>query len=262
LSVYLEILKKSFKQLYVYKLNTYISILSAIFAIFVQISIWFALLKDRGSIDGVSFQDMVIFVVINMVVMTLTSSDIGEHFAQKVQDGSICLDLIRPINLKYFMLAEQLGANCYHLVFRSLPVCLIAAILLQMKIPGFISSLLFLISMINGLILIYLINYLAGMLAIWFKTSMFMDWFLHAFFSLFAGTVVPLWFYPDFLRKISGFLPFHLVSFEPISIFLGKLDLSSSVRVIMMQIIWIVLCILLERFMWARAQKKIIVHGG
>ena len=263
MSAYVEFLKKSFRQRYIYRANTYINILSALFKLFVQISIWYALLSKNGSIKGISFQDMVSYVIINMLVLSLIHSNMGSRLAQKVQEGSIAIDLIRPVTLKYCLLAEELGENCFRTIFITLPVCIVSVIFLKFQLPDHpIDTLLFIISIINGIILIYYINYTLGLLSIWFGTSFYIDWFLAAFFELFAGTAVPLWFYPDFLYKISNILPFRLVSFEPIAMFLGKTSFISSLEIIILQIIWIIILILLEKFIWTKAQDKIIINGG
>lgn len=262
-SVYVEFLKKSFQQRYVYRANSYFYILSSLFTLFIQISIWSALYSKKSVIDGISFKDMVNYVIINMLVLSLTKSNIGNKMANKVRDGSIAADFIRPISIKHYFISEQLGENCFHTLFNTLPVCIFSAVFLKFGITlNFFILVLFIISVINGVVLIYYINYTFGLLAFWFKNSLYVNWFLGAFFSLFGGTFVPLWFYPSLLYKMSKVLPFRLVSFEPISIYLGKLSTVESVKVIVVQFLWIILLMIIEKFIWKKAQMLITVQGG
>ena len=187
----------------------------------------------------------------------------GLRMAEKVQDGFIAVDLIRPVNFKFYLFAEDLGDNCFRLVFSALPACIFVAIFFGFTLPDQAATfILFLISLVNGLILIYYINYLLGLLAFWFKTSFYVDWLLGAFITLFAGSIVPLWFYPDLLYRISKFLPFRLVMFDPLAIYLEKISYSDSLKVILTQIAWIFALMVLEKYVWKKAQAQITIHGG
>ena len=41
-------------------------------------------------------------------------------------------------------------------------------------------------------------------------------------FTLFSGLSIPLWFYPQWLEKFCGYLPFRLTVYEPVCIWLGR----------------------------------------
>lgn len=80
--------------------------------------------------------------------------------------------------------------------------------------------------------------------------------------QLFAGTVVPLWFYPTVLYNIAMVLPFRFISYEPVSIFIGRTSLGDGWLVIVMQIVWLAIFIALEAYIWNRVQRKVIIQGG
>lgn len=263
LGVYLEIIKKSFQQRAVYKIDSYLSIIGSLITLFIQISLWYALMGNGGSINGISFQDMFNYLIINTVVLALVYSNAGNELAKKVQDGSVAIDLIRPVSLKYFLLSQDLGNNLFVVVFNVLPVCLVSIAIFGFRLPSDIIRLcLFVLSLVNGVIIIFLINYIFGLLAFWLKSTWYIPWYTGALFKLFGGTFVPIWFYPGFLQRISEVLPFRLVTFEPISIYLGKLPLVSSAYVIFYQLIWIAVLNIAEKMVWNRAQSKISIQGG
>lgn len=263
MGIYFKFWQKAFKQNYVYRANTYLYIISAIFGLVVDISIWKALYKNKTTVDGIALIDMMTFVIISMAVSTLTYSSLGNKLAGKIKDGSISSDFVRPISLKYYMVAEEFGDRTYSMVFTFLPVCIVTAFLVPFRLPGsFTAFALFLLSLFLGIILMYYIHYTLGLLAFWFKNAIYVNWFLGAFFTLFGGTAVPLWFYPEFLKNIANVLPFKFVSFEPISIFLGKVDLNGAITIIISQFIWIAVFAVLESFVWNRAQKVVTIQGG
>jgi ABC-2 type transport system permease protein len=263
MGVYVEFIKKSFQQQYAYRANAYIRIISTLINLSVQISVWEALIKGRESVNGITFSDMVNFVVINMIALSLSNTDIGSRLAEKISNGSIVIDFIRPVSLKVYLFSEELGSNVFRTIFSTIPACIMAVIVWKFKLPTNILNLLFFtVSIILGIALNYYINYVLGLLAFWFKTSFYVDWILGAFFTLFSGTFVPLWFYPKVLYDISKILPLRFVTFEPIQIYLGKLSYTESLKTILIQLFWFTALVLLERFTWSKAQTTITVQGG
>ncbi len=263
MSVYIAFFKQSFKEQFAYKMNSYILLFSTSIKLLILVSVWSVLLKNNIVVKGINLQNMISYVIVATLIESLTRSSMGSRMAEKVNDGSIAIDLIRPVNFKFYLFAEDLGDNCFRLLFSALPACILAAILFGFTLPDQAATLfLFLISLANGLILIYYINYVLGLLAFWFKDADYVNWFLGALFSLFAGGIVPLWFYPDLLYRISKFLPFRLVMFDPLSIYLEKISYSDSLKVILSQIAWISALMLLGKYVWQKAQAKITIHGG
>lgn len=263
MGIYIAFLRQSFKERFAYRMNSYLMLLSTSIKLLILVSVWSILLKNNIVVKGIDLQNMISYVIIITLIESLTRSNMGFRMAEKVRDGSIAIDLIRPVNFKFYLFAEDLGDNCFRLVFSALPACIFVGILFGFTLPDQAATLpLFLISLVNGLILIYYINYLLGLLSFWFKDSEYVEWFLHAFMTLFAGGIVPLWFYPDLLYKISKFLPFRLVMFDPLSIYLEKVSYGGSLKIILSQIAWIFAMMMLGKYVWKKAQEKITIQGG
>ncbi|MFB9755208.1 ABC transporter permease [Paenibacillus hodogayensis] len=262
-NVYVSFAEKSFRQRFVYRANSYFYIISSILRLSILISLWTALLGEGQVVKGTTLEDMTAFVVINMVVLSMTRSNIGNKLAQRFEDGTIATDFIRPVSLKYYLISEQMGENLYSAVFHIIPVCVISVLFLQFRWPDEPWQwAMFALTLLFGMWLVYQIHYVVGLLVFWLKTSMYTNWMLSALMELFAGSVVPLWFYPDLLYKLAMLLPFRFISFEPLAIFLGKTTLAASVQVAAMQLVWIFVLLLLEKAVWRQVQKKVIIQGG
>ena len=89
-----------------------------------------------------------------------------------------------------------------------------------------------------------------------------LDTITHNIIGLFSGSIVPLWFFPDALEKVSYFLPFRLIYFVPISVYLNKAGFFGSINLIMQQFIWIISLHLLMEGIWKLGIKKLVVQGG
>jgi ABC-2 type transport system permease protein len=72
-----------------------------------------------------------------------------------------------------------------------------------------------------------------------------------AYYSLvafFAGQMVPLWLFPQFLRVLAEALPFQSVYYIPLSIYTGTLAGEGAVRAIGLQALWAVFLVLISRW--------------
>lgn len=264
LSLFAMFAMKSFHMHSVYRSNTVILALGSFLKLFVLMSVWRGLFQGKEAIGGITYDDMILFVLINLLVGTLTYSRIGSTIGDKVISGAISTDLIRPVSFKSYMIADQWGENLFRFLFSAIPAC--AVYFAFMSVPEVAAEplriLLFVISVTCGIIIIYHIHYLLGLTSFWTGNAYYIDWFMKAFYELFAGTFVPLWFYPQWLLQIGAFLPFRLVTFEPIAILTGKTDLSGALGIIALQSGWILFLLLAEKWAWSRAQYKIFVQGG
>jgi ABC-2 type transport system permease protein len=263
MAIFIEFAKQAFRQRFIYRMNAYMMIVSSFISLFILVSVWQALYVGKSDVNGITFENMLHFIILNLFIQSLIRSRIGQKIGERVENGAISIDLIRPISFKGYFLADQLGENVFNLLFTTFPAVIVAVLIWGFGVPENPAILpLFAFSLLLGIAIMNQINYLFGLLAIWLKTAFFINFITGAVISLFAGSFVPLWFYPDLLYKISMLLPFHLVSFQPIAIYLGKLTISEAGLVIGGQLIWILLLLGIEKWMWGRAQVKIDVHGG
>lgn len=264
MSLYYALLRLTFQRQFIYRANAIFNVIGSMLRVLIQISIWVALLGAGGLVDNINLSDMITYTVISLIVRQLISSRVAYTLADKVKSGSICTDLIKPINLKAYLFSEQISSNTFHFLFTGIPVLLLSAFCFGFKLPASISAFVFfIVSLFLAVILMYLIDYVMGLLVFWVKNGDYVRFISGSLFEVFSGAFIPLWFYPGFLVTISKYLPFQLIAFEPISIYLGKTASSTAcMKVILLQILWILLFYLLEKVVWNAAQKIVYVQGG
>jgi len=262
--LYAAMLKCSFRQQSVYRTNAMLLFFGSFVKLFILISVWRGLYGDQQTINGVAYADVLLFVIVNLLAGTLTSSAIGGRLGEKVGSGDIVIDLLRPASLKITLISEQLGENGFRLLFSTVPACLMYAVLFNWpsNAIGGAQAVLFSVSIVGGILLLFQIHYLFGLTSFWTGNSYYIDWFMRAFMELFAGTFVPLWFYPQLLLNIGQYLPFRLMTFEPIAILVGRITGWDAAISIAQQWGWIAALWLAERWVWRQAQSKVFVQGG
>ena len=256
-------MKKSFQQKFIYRINTYIQIIGTFIVFFININVWEALYNGKEAIKGITLGDMITYIVISTFVQRLSRSNVAYEIASKVKDGSIGIELMKPINIKYYFIFNDLGNNFFYSLFITFPAAIVISVIYDFRIDiDFLQLFMFLICLFLGIYLMFCIHYIFGLLAFWFQTGEYVAFFTRACMTLFSGSTIPLWFYPKTLYSISVMLPFRLVNYEPIQIYLEKISYDEAFRIIFMQIIWIILLLVLEKIMWSHVQNKIVIQGG
>ncbi|MBR4412867.1 MAG: ABC-2 family transporter protein, partial [Lachnospiraceae bacterium] len=79
-----------------------------------------------------------------------------------------------------------------------------------------------------------------------------------------SGATVPLAFFPETLKRIAYFLPFHAIYNTPLT-FLTKgqeLGIGESFLMLGEQLIWAVVLLLIGKIFWKLSERIITVNGG
>jgi len=264
--VYIQYILNSFKECLAYRVEYFLGTINHVLDLLIQVYIWRALLGSTGetssSVGVITLQEMVTYAVMSVIINTLIGGDVISRIEERVKNGHIATDLIKPMNFRGLMLADMTGYGMFRIIFELLPVLVLGIISFDIKYPGPENLLLFFITLINGIYLSFTITFGIGLSAFW----IFNVWHYERLYSdllrLFAGSWVPLWFFPDFLVRISAFLPFRLIYYLPISIYLGKTNPNESLFLVMQQFLWIIGLYILTRIIWYRATRKLSIQGG
>jgi ABC-2 type transport system permease protein len=260
--MYLTIVRLGLKSKLTYRLSSFLDMLGRLVEFLGWILIWAALLKDAGPFDT-SMEEMVTYLVITRLVITLTASTAGNEISRKIRDGSISMDFIRPVNLKGFLFFNDIGNNLFKAFAVFLPIGIITALGFGFMLPqSLIHFLAFLFTMILGAVLQFYYDYLLGLVSFWLVQNPFLRWHFRNVANLFAGQFMPIWLYPAVLAGITIYLPFRYFTYEPIALYLGKSPLSDLPRILTAQVLWLAVLYLTERLIWRAAYRKLVVQGG
>ncbi len=259
---YWIVFKKSLKSELTYRSAALWGLLSAMLGFLIQVFLWQTLL-ETGVRDDTSFPDMLLYVLINSFMLQLTHTNVAGMIENAMIDGTISMELLRPISYKGYMLAQTLGKNIYGSLTATAPVLLLSLFFLSgALLPDAIHIVLFILSAFLGICLMFEVTYLAGLLAFWLQRCWFIRFYLYGLRNIFGGTMVPIWFYPELLKTLSYCLPFRYMTFEPINLFLMKTSVEQAWVSLLAASLWLIGLCLVDRLVWQAATKKLTVNGG
>lgn len=245
-----------------YRVDLAFDLLTLLLQVFLLKVVWVAVYAGRESVGGIELDALIAFLTIANLQLWLMPTTIAGVLQERVREGQIALDLIRPVALIDQLLVAELGvsAGSLPLFVVVLPLAMLVGGLQAPVSMG--AAFLYLLSLALAFSINALLDLLLGLTVFWtleiqgFQT-------IYSFISrFFAGALVPLWFFPPTLRAIANVLPFPALGFIPVSIYLGKLAGAALVGALAQQLVWIVVLLLLARIVWGRAMRRVVVQGG
>lgn len=185
------------------------------------------------------------------------------YLPDRIQNGSIATELLLPVSFHGRMLADNFGHALFQLLFHFVPAVAVSVLFIGIAAPASLPMpLLFLLSAFFGYGVLWTISFAAQMLSFWLINVWSIMTIKNVFINVLSGSMIPLWFMPDWMRGVIRFTPFSSIYFTPVQIYLGELSLPESLRRFLIQLFWIVLLFFVGMLLWKKGQKKLIVQGG
>ena len=259
---YIEFAKKAFLNNMAYRFNHFIGILNTCLQIFIFWCIYKTLYGGANEVDGITFS----MVTTNFILCLGLSSafNLNDFFVkQKINDGSIANEFLKPVNFKGRILAENLGNMVFKLIFNFTPALIITALVFGMNAPVNLGSmLLFILSTSLGFFVLWNLSFIIQMTSFWLVNVWSISTIKNVFVNVLSGAMLPLWFMPERVLHIIKYTPFDSIYFTPVQIYLGKISTDELAFNFSRQIIWIAILYLIGEIMWRCGQKKLVVQGG
>jgi ABC-2 type transport system permease protein len=262
LPAYLQIAALWPKMAFTYRVDLAFWVFSILLKIYLLKVIWTAVYAGRGVAEGVELRQVIAFITLAQLQTWVMFPRIAEYIQERVYDGKIALDLARPVPFLGQLLAHQLGSTASYLPF------VLLAVPFAFVFGGFVppaswsAGLLYLLSLALGYLVATLLGMLIGLVSFWTLQT----WGAIAIYDytnqFFTGALVPLWFFPAWLRQVADLLPFQAQAFIPISIYLGQVPARDIPAALGIQVGWVVVLFALAWAVWQRAMRRVIIQGG
>ncbi|MGW6389078.1 ABC transporter permease [Streptomyces sp. NPDC055103] len=263
LPAYLQIVRARLRIALTYRQNALFMLAVVILQIFILRKVWTALYGDMGVVNGVALADVLVYLTIaNLQNWAMQDSTVGSYLYSLVREGRIAFDILRPAGFVPQMLAHLTGGTLSMVLFAlaALPLVALVGPLGPPASPAAFGY--WLLSLLVAFGISMLLNLIVSLGAFW-TTELGAFSMLFTLVSQFlAGVLVPLYFFPDWLRTVAELLPFQATTFTPVAIYGGQLAGGEALQAIAVQLLWIVLLAGTVRLIWSRALHRIVVQGG
>ena len=225
--------------------------------------LWVTLYTQRPGAFGLSLEQMVTYGVLSMAIQNLFFTGPPYYMARQVRTGGIDLDLLKPLDFHYHMLARSTGEMLFRVFVLALPGMLVGYFLFDLQPPANSQAgFLFTVAVLLGYLVSFHLDFLLGLLAFVSIEIHNIDWAFHATSRFFSGQFLPVGFFPGLLGMLANILPFRSIFFIPLSIYNGALGGSEIMRAMGFQLVWLIILWILSRWLWNRIQMRVVSQGG
>jgi ABC-2 type transport system permease protein len=253
-----EIAKRGWRRYAAYPLATVAGMFTNTIFGFLQAYILLAVYRHRTNVGGYDSRDTLTYVwLVQALLMTVYAFG-WQELALRVRDGSITSDLSRPLNPQRYWLAFDLGRAPYHFIFRGIVPFVVGALIFRLHYPSPLDAVVFLVSVLLAVVASLGFRFLYNVAAFWVldvRGVMMVALTISLFFS---GMIVPLTFFPVWLRDLARALPFASFLQTPVDVWLGKYHAWE----VGLQIVWAVVLLALGQLALRRATQRVVVQGG
>jgi ABC-2 type transport system permease protein len=228
-----------------------------------QAYILLALYESRTDIGGYDRSDAVTYVWLAQAMIATVYVFGWFDLGLRIRSGDVAADLVRPLDPLRYWLAFDLGRALYHLLFRGVPPFLLGALLFDLRLPGETLTWLALgVSLSLAVVVSFAYRFLYNLTAFWLLDFRGVGVIAITTALQLSGFVIPLRFFPGWLRGVAEALPFAAMVQIPIDVFLEKpegLDLAGA---LLLQLVWAVLLLGAARLALGAAVRKVVIQGG
>lgn len=257
------IIREGFKVALAYRFDFIVTLITSPVTLIVFYFLWKSIFTYSGQevIQGFTFDGMVSYYVISMVIGFFTWSNVERWMEYDIIEGDMVVFFLRPVKLltQYFFF--ELGLNLLGLILQALPIFILGFFFFSLAVASVTNLLLFIVSLLLASVLYFMIGFIIGLGAFWFKRIRGFSKAKGPVIGFLSGALLPLTFFPQWAQNILLYLPFMYVRFVPIQIYLGQYTLIKSLQHLGIQLLWVLAFVLLALFIEKRAFKKFAGAG-
>lgn len=252
-----------FKTALVYRFHFITTLVTAPVILIIYYFLWNSVYAYSGAevIRGFTLNEMIAYYALTMIVGFFAWSFADEKIEEDVKLGLLTPTLLRPISYLKQAFLFEFGLNMLSVFVEMIPVLVISFMFFKIPIPQVINGIYFVISIIGAMVIYFLLSFLLGMTAFWFYNISGLRRVRRTVMSFFAGSFIPLTFFPETLQKIFHFLPFEYTRYVPVKIYLGHYSVLGGLGQLAIQAFWIIVFYAVIRLIWDVAYKKFAGSG-
>jgi ABC-2 type transport system permease protein len=250
----------------VYRVNFAIRGFFSFFHLIVVFILWGAAYAGNSSIGGFDFaQTFTYFVALIVVQFMIGAFNEDYQISEDIRNGLINQFLLKPINYFAYRFSIYLSARLVTGLLIFLPVLVTYPLLKDyLVLPGDGWRLAIgLPALVMSALIQFGIAYCFGLLSFWFLEIQGLVILSMAIESVLGGQIFPLDLLPDWLFRISQYLPYYYQMYFPVAIFTGRLnDPAAALTGLGIQACWVVIILLIGQVLWRRGLRLHTAVGG
>lgn len=268
---YLAVLSARYRMLLQYRAAALAGFGTQLFWGAIRLMILAAFYGASTQAQPMSMSDIVPYVWLGQALFAMLPWNVDAELVQKIRDGSVAYELLRPLDLYTFWYARTLALRTAPTTLRCIPMLTFAMLFLPamgleewaMPLPAsLLAGSLFCLSIAMAFLVTAAITMLVHISLLWTLSAQGADRVMPAVVMMFSGMTVPLPLLPNWVQPLLVAQPFRGLVDVPFRIYSGNIAPDAAGIEIVQQGVWLLLLIWLGRRLLARGTRQLVVQGG
>jgi len=237
--------------------------LSIIIYLWVFIFLWRTTYRvmgaSGGSISGLTIDQTIWYLMLAETLM-LSKPRLYRVISTAVKDGSVAYMLNKPYNFLLYHFSTGLGDTLTNMIFNLLAGGALVW-LMQSPPPDAWGWPLVLLTMILAWTIDFCFAALIGLAAFVVEEVAAFDWIYQKLLFILGGMLIPLDFFPGWLRSISQASPFAYTIYGPARLFVDP-SLERFMSLLIGQLLWVAFLGITVTALYRRGMRWLAINGG
>lgn len=260
---YVEIARRSFQRHLTYRAAAFAGVFTnSVFGVLIA-SMYLGFYESRaqaGAVAGFDTAEILTYVWLGQAMLGVIAIYGWWEIALTIRTGDVVSDLMKPFDYFTFWLARDVGRAACQVILRFAPTLVLGVLLYDLALPRSPVRLgLFATSILLAVLVSFGIRFLANIAGFWLIEIRGVAYLTYFALNFFGGLLVPLAFFPHWLRVVTEALPFRAAFMSPVDIALGH---GNAADTLALQAAWAVALAGIGQYVLGRAVRKLEVQGG
>ncbi len=204
---------------------------------------------------GLNTEDFARYFFSIFIVRQFTTIWVIWEFEREIIEGKLSFRLLQPLDPVWHHVARHLAEKMTRIPL----IILFAALFLLLYpdarwIPKPVDAWLAVIAIALAFVLRFAIQYTFAMLAFWTERASAIQQFWYLFYIFLSGAIAPLEVFPPNVRQVIEWTPFPYMMHFPAALLVGlPVDVGKNILII---IVWTIVFILANRWLWRKGLKQ------
>lgn len=271
MNAYLAVVRARFLVLLQYRAAALAGVTTNLFWGAIKVMVFAAFLEHATGPQPMSLAELLVYVWLGQALLGLLPWNLDPEIAQQVRSGAVAYELLRPVDLYGFWFARTLAFRAAPTLLRMVPLLTAAAFGLPLlglgewrlpAPPGAWNLLAFAVSIVATLVLSAAITMLMHVALLWTLAGEGLNRLMTGLVPLFAGLIVPLPLFPDWLQPLLFWQPLRGLADVPLRLYSGHIPPAEAPLEILLQLAWAAVIVALGMRLLERGRRRLVVQGG
>lgn len=244
---------------FAYRSDVIMSAVALIAQVFLLRMVWTSVYGERQEAQGMTLEALLAYLTLANLQAFAINPIIPRIAHFRIRTGTVFFDLIHPAGYLPQMAAFQTGHTAAGLLLMTpaIPVVLLVGSITVPAQPfGYVATL------VLGYAIAVMIALLIAMIGFWMMETGAISLLYRLTSQFFAGTMVPLSFFPGWLKTLAQALPFQYIGYVPAAVYVGRIQGGDVLRAVLVEMAWIAALAAVLWMVRRRAHRRVVINGG